>query len=55
MMRCRCGVLLDKPWMVKAHRCPYTNSKHKKEFFKWFLITEGILVTFTIIAYLLKI
>lgn len=56
MMRCKCGILLDKPWMVRAHRCPYTESAiSNRRFFKWFLITEGILVTFTIITYLLKI
>ncbi len=55
-MRCRCGVMLDKPWMVSAHRCKYTISEHERiRFWKRFIIVECILVVFTVIAYLLRV
>jgi hypothetical protein len=55
-MKCRCGVTLDKPWMVRAHRCYYTQVMHdRKLFWKRFILVECILVAFVVIAYILKI
>ncbi|MCS6767518.1 MAG: hypothetical protein RMJ59_01270 [Candidatus Nitrosocaldus sp.] len=50
--RCRCGVLLDRPWMERAHRCTYRESRG---FWKKFLLVECILITFVAIVYLLGI
>jgi|GEM_PF-994492 hypothetical protein len=55
-MRCRCGVTLDKPWMIRAHRCEYTIIRHERmRFWKRFIIVECMLVAFTVIAYLLRL
>ncbi|MFN4336256.1 MAG: hypothetical protein ACK4FV_01565 [Candidatus Nitrosocaldus sp.] len=54
--RCKCGVLLDKPWMERAHRCIYREMKREsRSFWKKFMIVECILITFVAIAYLLGI
>ncbi|MCS6767520.1 MAG: hypothetical protein NZ517_02130 [Candidatus Nitrosocaldus sp.] len=37
--RCRCGVLLDRPWMERAHRCTYRESRG---FWKKFLHIDNI-------------
>ncbi|MEM2856624.1 MAG: hypothetical protein QW416_05945 [Candidatus Nitrosocaldaceae archaeon] len=49
--RCRCGVLIDKPWMIKAHSCQW---KEKKNFIKLFLLTEAVLLAATGITFLFK-
>lgn len=54
--RCKCGVMLDKPWMEKAHRCIYREmQRESSNFWKKFMIVECILITFVVIAYLLGI
>ncbi len=50
--RCKCGIMLDKPWMERAHRCMYRESR---DFWKKFIIVECILIAFVAIAYLLGI
>lgn len=54
--RCKCGVLLDKPWMERAHRCMYRDmQRESRGFWKKFVIVEGILMTFIAIVYLLGV
>ncbi|MEM1960012.1 MAG: hypothetical protein QXE95_01665 [Candidatus Nitrosocaldus sp.] len=54
--RCKCGVLLDKPWMERAHRCMYKDmKKESRGFWKKFVIVEGALMMFIAIVYLLGI
>ncbi len=55
-MRCKCGVVLDKPWMVRAHRCEYVIIREeKRRFWKRFIMVECILVAFVIVTYMLRI
>lgn len=50
--RCpNCNVLLDKPWMVRAHRCvpkgvSFFKRKLDKKFVKQLIVTEVILVSY---------
>lgn len=56
--RCnRCGVLLDKSWMQRAHRCygarDFRGLKIDRSFIKKFVITEMILISSVIALFML--
>ncbi|GIU71219.1 MAG: hypothetical protein KatS3mg003_1269 [Candidatus Nitrosocaldaceae archaeon] len=50
--RCRCGVLLDKEWMSRSHKCQW---REKRQFIKLFIITELILLSAVGIIWLFRL